>query len=87
MKVLKLIVAVVVVSGATACVDSTPYGRGNGYAYSPAAYDYNQQPAYYRTQYANGQPTYDSRQTSSYGYGYRAQPVYYGYQQPAYYGR
>jgi hypothetical protein len=88
MTFLRWAAAAALIGSATACVgNNTPYGGGNGYAYSPGAYDYNQQPTYYGTHYANGQPTYGSRQPSYYGYGYQPQPVYYGYQQPAYYGR
>ena len=87
MTVIKWLTATALVLSATACGSSsnTPY-RGN-YAYAPGAYDYNQQPTYYGTHYANGQPTYGNRQPAYYGYGYQPQPVYYGYQQPAYYGR
>jgi hypothetical protein len=87
MTVIKWLSAAALVLSASACGSSsnTPY-RGD-YAYSPGAYDYNQQPAYYGTHYANGQPTYGSRQPTYYGYGYQPQPVYYGYQQQTYYGR
>jgi hypothetical protein len=84
MTVIKWLAAAALVLSASACGSSnTPY-RGD-YAYSPGAYDYNQQPTYYGTHYANGQPTYGSRQPAYYGYGYQPQPVYYGYQQPTYY--
>ena len=78
--------AVALVFGASACGNSNSGYRGD-YAYSPGAYDYNQQPTYYRTHYANGQPTYDSRQPAYYGYGYQAQPVYYSSPPAYYYGR
>jgi hypothetical protein len=81
MTVIKWLAAAALILSASAC-GSTPY-RGD-YAYSPGAYDYNQQPTYYGTHYANGQPTY-GRQQAYYGYGYQAQPGYYGYQQPVYY--
>jgi len=90
MTFLKWIAAAALIGSTTACIDNnTPSGGGysNGYAYSPGAYDYNQQPTYYGTHYANGQPAYGNRQPTYYGYGYQPQPVYYGYQQPAYYGR
>jgi hypothetical protein len=41
----------------------------------------------YSNGYADGQPTYGSRQPTYYGYGYQPQPVYYSNRQPAYYGR
>jgi hypothetical protein len=83
MTVIKWLAAAALILSASACGSSnTPY-RGD-YAYSPGAYDYNQQPTYYSTHYANGQPTY-GRQQAYYGYGYQAQPGYYGYQQPVYY--
>jgi len=87
MTVIKWLAAAALLFSASACgsTSNAPY-RGD-YAYSPGAYDYNQQPTYYGTHYANGQPTYGSRQPTYYGYGYQPQPVYYGYQQPAYYGR
>ena len=85
MAIIKWFAAAALVLSATACGSSsnTPY-RGD-YAYAPGAYDYNQQPTYYGTHYANGQPTYGGRQQAYYGYGYQPQPVYYGYQQPTYY--
>ena len=87
MTFLRWIAAAALILSATACGSSsnTPY-RGD-YAYSPGAYDYNQQPTYYGTHYANGQPTYGGRQQGYCRCGYQPQPVYYGYQQPAYYGR
>jgi hypothetical protein len=75
MTLFKWLAAAALIGSASACVN-TPYGYGNGYAYSRGAYDYNQQSTYY----GNRQPTY---------YGYQ-QPTYYGYQQPiynGYYGR
>jgi hypothetical protein len=66
MTFLKWIAAAALIGSATACIDNnTPSGGGysNGYAYSPGAYDYNQQPTYYGTHYADGQPTYGSRLT------------------------
>ena len=83
MTVIKWLAAAALILSVSACGSSnTPY-RGD-YAYSPGTYDYNQQPTYYSTHYANGQPTY-GRQQAYYGYGYQAQPGYYGYQQPVYY--
>ena len=79
MTVLKWIAAAALVFSASACGYSNTAYRGD-YAYTPGAYDYNQQPTYYQTHYVTGQPTYS-------GYGYQPQPAYYGYQQQTYYGR
>jgi len=88
MAFLKWIAALALLGSAAACGNATPY-RGD-IAYRPGAYDYNQQPTYYGSQYANGQPTYGSRQPTYYSYqpayGF-PQQSYYGYQQPVYYGR
>jgi len=80
MTVLKWLATATLLLSVSACGTSNQAYRGD-YRYSPGAYDYNQQPSYYQTHYANGQPTYGSRQTAYYGYGYQPQPVYYGYQQ------
>ena len=82
----KWLAAAALALSASACGSSNSAYRGD-YAYSPGGYDYNQQPTYYQTHYANGQPTYGSRQQASYGYGYQPQPVYYGSQPVYYYNR
>ena len=82
----KWLAAMALVFSASACGSSNSPYRGD-YAYSPGAYDYNQQPTYYQTHYVNGQPTYGSRQQAYYGYGYQPQPVYYSSQPVYYYGR
>jgi len=61
---LKWLAAVVLARGVSACGSSNSPYRGD-YAYSPGAYDYNQQPTYYRTHYANGQPTCVGRQPTT----------------------
>ena len=86
MSYLKLLAAVALALGLSACGSDNPTYRGD-YAYSPGGYDYNQQPTYYRTHYANGQPTYDGRQPTYYGYGYQPQQVYHSAQPTYYYGR
>jgi hypothetical protein len=94
MTVIKWVAAAALVLSATACGSSNNTAYRGNYAYAPGAYDYNQQPTYYETHYANGQPTYGqptyaqptyTRQQAYYGYGYQPQPTYYGYQQPVYY--
>jgi len=83
----KWLAAAVLILSASACGSSNSSAYRGDYAYSPGAYDYNQQPTYYQTHYANGQPTYETRQPAYYGSGYQSQPVYYSSRPVYYYGR